>query len=442
METYSIGKFTFDSKEKYEQALKEFQLIKKIKEQYDLEDSAIQKKILLIVKSGKWKFDSTIGIAFVDLIKRKYMESTVTKASQKVLEEKTQESIPVSTEERKEPKQRQMTVSTDVAIRQQSKPQAAAKAKKKVKEDRVEIPIVKKASLLRNLISIMLFLASYVVCVEAFIRYGESGLAIAGLVIFIYYVVIGIKSISRQEKNEAKARQYVYDHMTPEEKEEFDKVANGDQEDISGWGILITIAFVALCIIVPPIGIIALIVLAFIRTKDYFVWLLKNLKAGLGAFIIFLSYVMVFAATTETMRQASLNGTNAFATPADHIRWCTIIVLMSLIPVFLLRLILGRQFYLGIRYAVTFLLTFTMAVLPFLLIAFIVYQRNNSNGGNGGNGGGVGGTGPSFIYDGQPPIYTVNGYSYVNSHGTRVVVNPYPRSMPDASVWNNLRPPR
>jgi hypothetical protein len=47
------------------------------------------------------------------------------------------------------------------------------------------------------------------------------------------------------------------------------------------------------------------------------------------------------------------------------------------------------------------------------------------------------GTGPDFVYD-NPPVYQVSGYSYYNSHGTFVVVGPSMRTMPDASVYNNL----
>jgi len=42
-----------------------------------------------------------------------------------------------------------------------------------------------------------------------------------------------------------------------------------------------------------------------------------------------------------------------------------------------------------------------------------------------------------FVYD-NPPVYQVSGYSYYNSHGTFVVVGPSMRTMPDASVYNNL----
>ena len=41
------------------------------------------------------------------------------------------------------------------------------------------------------------------------------------------------------------------------------------------------------------------------------------------------------------------------------------------------------------------------------------------------------------LYD-NPPVYQVSGYSYYNSHGTFVVVGPSMRTMPDASVYNNL----
>lgn len=67
-------------------------------------------------------------------------------------------------------------------------------------------------------------------------------------------------------------------------------------------------------------------------------------------------------------------------------------------------------------------------------------QSNSSDGslyayGTGGGGGNPnGGTGLNFIYDGQPPVYVVNA--------THTKDGWYLRSMPDGTIYNNLRPPR
>ena len=115
-------------------------------------------------------------------------------------------------------------------------------------------------------------------------------------------------------------------------------------------------------------------------------------------------------------------------------------ILISVITYAIIRATHKSQFYLAMRNIAMYPIVILLTLLPFALtgaMAYIGYTAktavNNANGG----GNPYGGTGPDFVY-GNPPVYQVSGYSYYNSHGTFVVVGPSMRTMPDASVYNNL----
>ena len=115
-------------------------------------------------------------------------------------------------------------------------------------------------------------------------------------------------------------------------------------------------------------------------------------------------------------------------------------ILISVITYAIIRATHKSQFYLAMRNIAMYPIVILLTLLPFALtgaMAYIGYTAktavNNANGG----GNPYGGTGPDFVYD-NPPVYQVSGYSYYNSHGTFVVVGPSMRTMPDASVYNNL----
>ena len=116
------------------------------------------------------------------------------------------------------------------------------------------------------------------------------------------------------------------------------------------------------------------------------------------------------------------------------------VLLISVITYVIIRATHKSQFYLAMRNIAMYPIVILLTLLPFALtgaMAYIGYTAktavNNANGG----GNPYGGTGPDFVY-GNPPVYQVSGYSYYNSHGTFVVVGPSMRTMPDASVYNNL----
>lgn len=116
-------------------------------------------------------------------------------------------------------------------------------------------------------------------------------------------------------------------------------------------------------------------------------------------------------------------------------------ILISVITYAIIRATHKSQFYLAMRNIAMYPIVILLTLLPFALtgaMAYIGYTAKTAvNNANGSGGNPYGGTGPDFVYD-NPPVYQVSGYSYYNSHGTFVVVGPSMRTMPDASVYNNL----
>ena len=110
------------------------------------------------------------------------------------------------------------------------------------------------------------------------------------------------------------------------------------------------------------------------------------------------------------------------------------VLLISVITYVIIRTTHKSQFYLAMRNIAMYPIVKLLTLLPFALtgaMAYIGYTAKTAVNNV------YGGTGPDFVYD-NPPVYQVSGYSYYNSHGTFVVVGPSMRTMPDASVYNNL----
>lgn len=74
MEEYKIGKFTFETKEEYGRALKEYALIKKIYAKYDISDAKIAE-----VLHGKFKASTIIGERFAEQLEKICRENEVNK---------------------------------------------------------------------------------------------------------------------------------------------------------------------------------------------------------------------------------------------------------------------------------------------------------------------------------------------------------------------------
>lgn len=186
---YSLGGFTFDTQQEYERAKVELQVILKIKQKYDINNPEDAKNVLDAVNKKGDVFKSSVGKAFINKLKRVSKNENEIHVQKPVPEQK-------------------------VRYKQEEKVQ-----------DRVIIPIIaegkKKSDIKYHIIFFMTFLFA---AIGPYIPNGGEGFGAA--VAFTFLLVIGIASIRKIKKNKKKADEYIYNHLTAEEKEEFEKADN------------------------------------------------------------------------------------------------------------------------------------------------------------------------------------------------------------------------
>ena len=69
MAEYKIENYKFNSKREYDNALKEYNYIKALKNKYNVNDPAIARKILIAIEKGSISFSTQIGTDFIKTLK-------------------------------------------------------------------------------------------------------------------------------------------------------------------------------------------------------------------------------------------------------------------------------------------------------------------------------------------------------------------------------------
>lgn len=229
-----------------------------------------------------------------------------------------------------------------------------------------------------------------------------------------------------------KADEYIYNHLTAEEKEEFENKKIKDKEFADNSRFIIKILMFILMIVCPPLLVIFIIFMLVAKSSSKIKWLIHNWKSGVMNVIYYVALAM-----TEAI---PMGVKFYFDIQIPIIILLVPVLLISVITYVIIRTTHKSQFYLAMRNIAMYPIVILLTLLPFALtgaMAYIGYTAKTAVNNVNGGGNPYGGTGPDFVYD-NPPVYQVSGYSYYNSHGTFVVVGPSMRTMPDASVYNNL----
>ena len=185
-------------------------------------------------------------------------------------------------------------------------------------------------------------------------------------------------------------------------------------------------------IVCPPLLVIFIIFMLVVKSSSKIKWLIHNWKSGVMNVMYYVALAMAEAIPIVEAYYFNI-----------QISIITVLVpaiLVSVITYVIIRATHKSQFYLAMRNIAMYPIVILLTLLPFALtgaMAYIGYTAKTAVNNVNGGGNPYGGTGPDFVY-GNPPVYQVSGYSYYNSHGTFVVVGPSMRTMPDASVYNNL----
>lgn len=229
-----------------------------------------------------------------------------------------------------------------------------------------------------------------------------------------------------------KSDEYIYNHLTAEEKEEFENKKIKDKEFADNSRFIIKILMFILMIVCPPLLVIFIIFMLVAKSSSKIKWLIHNWKSGVMNVIYYVALAM-----TEAI---PMGVKFYFDIQIPIIILLVPVLLISVITYVIIRTTHKSQFYLAMRNIAMYPIVILLTLLPFALtgaMAYIGYTAKTAVNNVNGGGNPYGGTGPDFVY-GNPPVYQVSGYSYYNSHGTFVVVGPSMRTMPDASVYNNL----
>ena len=229
-----------------------------------------------------------------------------------------------------------------------------------------------------------------------------------------------------------KSDEYIYNHLTAEEKEEFENKKIKDKEFADNSRFIIKILMFILMIVCPPLLVIFIIFMIVAKSSSKIKWLIHNWKSGVMNVIYYVALAM-----TEAI---PMGVKFYFDIQIPIIILLVPVLLISVITYVIIRTTHKSQFYLAMRNIAMYPIVILLTLLPFALtgaMAYIGYTAKTAVNNVNGGGNPYGGTGPDFVYD-NPPVYQVSGYSYYNSHGTFVVVGPSMRTMPDASVYNNL----
>lgn len=265
-------------------------------------------------------------------------------------------------------------------------------------EERTVLPIIKEAGPVTNFLFTVAFFLSFFLSFYS-VRSDEISLEMVVTYYIMVMLTIGIVNLCGIRRRKKKADKYIYAHLSEAQKNAMNDAKAEEEKNQS------------MCL--------------FPKLK----WLLYNLKSGLALVLYFLGFCM--AGGVQELYEQDYDST------------------MPLIPAFLITVVFAvatytlivrwhkRQFYLAICNMASFPIMLFFAMLPFAAFGAMMYIRANMNEITGIGGNPNGGVGPDFVYD-VPPVYEVAGYSYYNSRGTLVVVGPYNRTMPDASIYNNL----
>lgn len=236
-----------------------------------------------------------------------------------------------------------------------------------------------------------------------------------------------LKRVSKNE-NEIHVQKPVPEQKVRYKQEE--KVQDREFADNSRF--IIKILMFILMIVCPPLLVIFIIFMLVAKSSSKIKWLIHNWKSGVMNVIYYVALAM-----TEAI---PMGVKFYFDIQIPIIILLVPVLLISVITYVIIRTTHKSQFYLAMRNIAMYPIVILLTLLPFALtgaMAYIGYTAKTAVNNVNGGGNPYGGTGPDFVY-GNPPVYQVSGYSYYNSHGTFVVVGPSMRTMPDASVYNNL----
>ena len=176
-----------------------------------------------------------------------------------------------------------------------------------------------------------------------------------------------------------KADEYIYNHLTAEEKEEFENKKIKDKEFADNSRFIIKILMFILMIVCPPLLVIFIIFMLVARSSSKIKWLIHNWKSGVMNVIYYVALAM-----TEAI---PMGVKFYFDIQIPIIILLVPVLLISVITYVIIRTTHKSQFYLAMRNIAMYPIVILLTLLPFALtgaMAYIGYTAktavNNVNG--------------------------------------------------------------
>lgn len=422
---YTLGAFSFDTKEEYEQAKRELSRIAELKKRFDFENPDDAKKLLDAISGKPELFKTAVGKAFIRKLKRAVKDNTASGIDSNAKHTETEQSKSVQS----------------IPAKRGISNVPSGKNKKEWKDKgQVVFPIIMETNPVTNVLFIVGFFLSFFGMFYS-ARCDEEAMSSVGGAVTLAVFIIGIANLCGISKRKKKADKYIYNHLTAEQKKALETEKEENKEAAEGVRFLLKIVMLIVAIAIPPLFVVLVIALLVMGVWPKIKWVFNNIKSGIALVVYIFAFALAGGIQDIYEDQFHREMPLAFG--------LIITAALAVGTFFLIKRWHKRQFYLAICNMASFPFMVFLALLPFIAVAGMMYIRANmqeltgsavgmvASGNSNGGGNPNGGSGPGFIYD-VPPVYQVSGYSYYNSNGTLVVVGPYPRTMPDASIYNNL----
>lgn len=161
---------------------------------------------------------------------------------------------------------------------------------------------------------------------------------------------------TKNKEEQEKADEYIYNHLTAEEKEEFENKKIKDKEFADNSRFIIKILMFILMIVCPPLLVIFIIFMLVAKSSSKIKWLIHNWKSGVMNVIYYVALAM-----TEAI---PIVAAYYFNIQIPIIILLVPVLLISVITYVIIRTTHKSQFYLAMRNIAMYPIVILLTLLP------------------------------------------------------------------------------
>ncbi|MGN1187693.1 MAG: hypothetical protein ACI4R6_04295, partial [Lachnospiraceae bacterium] len=272
---YTLGSFSFETKEEYEQAKRELNRIAELKKKFDFENSADAKKLLDAISGKPDLFKTAVGNAFIRKLKRAVRDNTASVGDGNAIHTEIEQS---------------KIVQSVPAKRGGSNIPSGENKKERTDKGQMVFPIIKEAKPVTNVLFIVGFFLSFFGMFYSARCDEEAMSSVMGAVTLAVFL-IGIANLCGISRRKKKADKYIYNHLTAEQKKALEKKKEENKENAEGVRFLLKIVMLIIAIAIPPLFVVLVIALLIMGVWPKIKWIFNNIKSGIALVV----YIFAFA---------------------------------------------------------------------------------------------------------------------------------------------------